>query len=74
VYIGQIVMAKVVQHQHDGPFRRLAWDPGIIGLGISLTDRDEWIFAGGNHSNFPLSCSFEEIISRFSDSMRSCSS
>ena len=43
VYIGQIVMARVVQHQHDDPFRRLAWDLGITGLGISLTDKGEWM-------------------------------
>jgi hypothetical protein len=60
--------------QHDDPFRRLAWDPGITGLGISLTDRGEWILAGGNPSDFPLSFSFEESVSLFSDSLRSCSS
>jgi hypothetical protein len=46
VYIGQTVMARVVQRQHDDPFPRLAWDPGITGLDIALTDRDEWILAG----------------------------
>jgi hypothetical protein len=29
VYDGKIVMIRVVQHQHDGPFQRLAWDTGI---------------------------------------------
>jgi hypothetical protein len=49
-------------------------DPRITGLGISFIDRGEWILAGGNHSNFPLNLSFEESISLFSDSLRSCSS
>jgi hypothetical protein len=48
--------------------------PGITGLDIALTDRDEWILAGGHHSDFPLSFSFEETISLFSDSLRSSSS
>jgi hypothetical protein len=74
VYIRQSVMDRVVQRQHDDPFLRLAWDPGITGLDIALTDRNEWILAGGNRSNFPLSFSFEETISFFSDSLRSCSS
>jgi hypothetical protein len=73
VYIGQTIMTRVVQRHHDGPFQRLAWDPGITGLGISLTDRGEWILAEGNHSYFPLSFSFEESVSLFSDSLRSCS-
>ena len=67
-------MARVVQRQHDDPFPRLVWDPEIIGLGIALTDRDEWILAGGNHLDFPLSFSFEETVSLFRDSLRSCSS
>ena len=74
VYDGKIVMIRVVQRQHDGPFQRLAWDPEITGLVISLIDRGEWILAGGNHSDFPLSFNFEESISLFSDSLRSCSS
>jgi hypothetical protein len=39
-------MIKVEKHQHDGPCQRLAWDPGITRLGISLTDGDEQMFAG----------------------------
>jgi hypothetical protein len=62
VYIGQTVMARVVQRQHDDPFRRLAWDLGITGMGISLTDRGEWILAGVNHSYFPLRFNFEERV------------
>jgi hypothetical protein len=65
-------MAKVVQRQHDDPFLRLPWDPDITGLDIALPDRDEWIVAGGNHSDFPLSFSFKETISIYS--LRSCSS
>jgi hypothetical protein len=34
-------MIRVEQRQHDGPCQRLAWDLGITGLGISLTDGDE---------------------------------
>jgi hypothetical protein len=55
VYIGQTVMARVVQRQHDDTFSRLVWDPGITGLDIALTDRDEWILVGGNRLDFPLS-------------------
>jgi hypothetical protein len=40
-------MIRVVQHSCDGPCQRLAWDPGITGLGISLTDGDEWITLQG---------------------------
>jgi hypothetical protein len=50
-------MITVVQHPCDGPCQRLAWEPGITGLGISLTDGDEWIFAGGSHFDFPVSFS-----------------
>jgi hypothetical protein len=50
-------MITVVKHPCDGPYQRLAWDPGITGLGISLIERDEWIFAGGSHFDFPLSFS-----------------
>jgi hypothetical protein len=66
-------MTRVVQCQRDGPFLRLAWDPGIAELGISLTDGGEWILVGGNHSDFPLSFSFEGSMSLFGDSLRSCS-
>jgi hypothetical protein len=38
-------MIRVEKHWHDGPCQRLARDPGITGLGISLTDGDEWAFA-----------------------------
>jgi hypothetical protein len=73
VYIGQTVMIGVVQRQRDGPFQILAWDPRIAGLGTSLTDGGEWILAEGNHLDFPLSFSFEESMSLFCDSLRSCS-
>jgi hypothetical protein len=74
VYIGQTVMARVVQRQHDDPFPRLAWNLGITRLDIALTNQDEWILTGGNHSNFPLSFNFDESVSLFSDSWRPCSS
>jgi hypothetical protein len=49
----------VVQCQHEDLRQRLAWDPGITGLSISLTDRGEWTFAGESCSNFPFSFSVE---------------
>jgi hypothetical protein len=66
-------MIRVVQRQHDGPFQRLAWDPGITGMGISFTDRGEWFFAGENHFDFPLSLNIGGSTSLFGDSLRSCS-
>jgi hypothetical protein len=50
---------RVVQGQHGDFRQRLAWDPGIAGLSISLTDRGEWTFAGESFSNFPFSFSVE---------------
>jgi hypothetical protein len=72
-YFEQTIMIRVEQHQHDGPCQRLAWDPGITGLGISLTDGDERTFAGGSHFDFPLSLSIGESTSLAGDSLRSCS-
>jgi hypothetical protein len=72
-YFEQTVMIRVEQHQHDGPCQRLAWDPGITWLGISLTDGDERTFAGGSHFDFPLSFSIGESTSLVGDSLRSCS-
>jgi hypothetical protein len=72
-YFDQTVMIRVEQHQHDGPCQRLAWDPGITGLGISLTGGDEWTFAGGSPLDFPLSFSIGESTSLVGDSLRSCS-
>jgi hypothetical protein len=48
------------------------FDLGIAGLGISLTDRGEWTFAGGSCSNFPLSFSVERSASLAGVSRRSC--
>ena len=53
-------MANIVQCHHGDPRQRIAWDPGIAGLSISLTDRGEWTFAGESCSDFPLSFSVEE--------------
>jgi hypothetical protein len=72
-YFEQTVMIRVEQHQYDGPCQRLAWDPGITGLVISLTDGDERMFAGGSHFVFPLSFSIGESTSLVGDSLRSCS-
>jgi len=72
-YFEQTVMIRVEQHQHDGPCQRLAWDPGIRRLGISLTARDKWMFAGGSHFDFPLTCSIGKSTSLTGDSLRFCS-
>jgi hypothetical protein len=56
-YFEQTIMIRVEQHQHDGPCHRLALDPGITELGISLTDGDEWIFTRGSHFDFLVSFS-----------------
>jgi hypothetical protein len=57
---GKTVMVRAVQCQHEDLRQRLAWDPGITGLGISLTDRGEWTIAGESYSNFPLIFSVRE--------------
>ena len=72
-YFEQTVMIRVEQHRHDGPCQRLAWDPGITGLGSSLNDGDEWTFVGGSHFDFTLSFSIGESTSLTGDSLRSCS-
>jgi hypothetical protein len=72
-YFEQTIMIRVEKHQHDGACQRLAWDPGITGLGISLTGGDEWTFARGSHFDFPLSFSIGESTSLAGDSLRSCS-
>jgi len=43
---GQTVMVRVVQCQHEDLRQRLAWDPGIAGLGISRIHEREWTIAG----------------------------
>ena len=59
IYREQSGMVSVVQCQHGDLRHRLAWDLGIAGLSISLTDRGEWTFAGESCSNFPFSFSVE---------------
>jgi hypothetical protein len=66
-------MVKVVQCQHEDFRQRLAWDPGIIGLSSSLTDRGEWTIAGEIYSNFPLSFSVKRSAPLAGISWRSCS-
>jgi hypothetical protein len=68
----QTVMVRVVQGQQGDLRQRLAWDPGIAGLDISLTDRGEWTIAGESYSNFPLSFSVERSASHAGVSRRSC--
>jgi hypothetical protein len=62
-----------VQCQHGDLQQSLAWDPGIAGLSISLTDMDEWTVAGESCFDFPLSFSIEESTSLEGVSRRSCS-
>jgi hypothetical protein len=69
---GQTVMVRAVQCQHEDLRQRLAWDPGIIGLSSSLTDRGEWTIAGESYSNFPLIFSVERSASVAGASRRSC--
>jgi hypothetical protein len=66
-------MVRVVQCQQEDRRQRLAWDPGIAGLSISLTDRGEWTFAGESYFNFPLSFSVEGSTTLEGVSRRSCS-
>jgi hypothetical protein len=66
-------MIRVVQRQRGDLGQRLAWDPGIAGLSISLIDGGEWILAGESHFDFPLSFSIKESMSLDGDSLRSCS-
>jgi hypothetical protein len=54
-YREQSGRAIIVQCQHGDLRQRLAWDPGIAGLSISLTGKGEWTIAGESYSNFPLS-------------------
>jgi hypothetical protein len=66
-------MVSRVQCQHGDLRQRLAWDTGIAGLRISLTDRGGWTFAGESCYNFPLSFSVEERTPLEGDSQRSYS-
>jgi hypothetical protein len=70
---GQTVMVRVVQCQHEDLRQRLAWDPRITGLGISLIHRREWTIVGESYSNFPLSFSVERSAPLAGVSWRSCS-
>jgi hypothetical protein len=72
-YFEQTIMIRVEKHRHDGPCQRLAWDPGITGPDISLTDGEERMLAEGSHFDFPLSFSIGESTSLTSDSLRSYS-
>jgi hypothetical protein len=65
-------MVRVVQGHHGDIRQRLAWDPGIVGLRISLTDRGEWTIAGESYSNFLLSFNVERSASLVDVSQRSC--
>jgi hypothetical protein len=73
IYREQSGMVNIVQCQHGDLRQSLAWDPGIAGLSISLTDRGEWTFAGESCFDFPLSFSVEESTSLEGVSWRSCS-
>jgi hypothetical protein len=56
-------MVRVVQCQRGDLWQRLAWDPGIAGLSISLTNRGEWTLAGERYFDFPVSFGAEESTS-----------
>jgi hypothetical protein len=71
VYIEYTVMITVVQNLCNGPCQRIAWDPGITRLVISLTDGNEWIFVGESHFDFPVSFSIGGSTSLVGDSLRS---
>jgi hypothetical protein len=58
-YNEQSGRAIIEQCQKGDLRQRLAWDPRIAGLSISLTNRGEWTFAGESCSNFPFSFSVE---------------
>jgi hypothetical protein len=73
IYREQSGRVSIVQCQHGDLRQSLAWDPGIAGLSISLTDRGEWTFAGESCFDFPLSFSVEESTSLEGVSWRSCS-
>ena len=70
---GHTAMVRVVQDQHGDLRQRLAWDPGIAGLSISLTDRGKWTFAGESCFDFPWSFSVDGSTSPEGVSRRSCS-
>ena len=69
---GKIVMVSTVQCQYEDLRQRLAWDPGIAGLSISLNDKGEWTLAGEICSDFPLSFSVDGSTSLEGVSWRSC--
>jgi hypothetical protein len=60
-------------YKHGDLRQRLARDPEIAGLSISLIDRGEWTIARESYSNFPLSFSIERSTSLAGVSRRSCS-
>jgi hypothetical protein len=62
-------MVRVVQCQHGDPWQRLAWDPRITRLSISLTDIGEWTFTGESYFDFLVSFNVEESTSLESDLM-----
>jgi hypothetical protein len=64
-------MVNIVSCHHGDLQQRLAWDPRIAGLSISLTDRGEWTLAGESCSDSPLSFSVEESTSLEGVSRRS---
>jgi hypothetical protein len=65
-------MVRVVQCQYEDLRQRLAWGPGIAGLGIAWIHKREWTIAGESYSNFPLSFSVEWSAPLAGISRRSC--
>jgi hypothetical protein len=60
-----------VQHQCGDVWKRLAWDPRIAGMIISLNDGGEWTLVGESYFDFPLKFIVEERTSLEGDSWRS---
>jgi hypothetical protein len=65
-------MVRVAQRQHGDLWQRLAWEPVIAGLSISLTDRGEWTLAGESYFDFSASFNIEESTSLVGVSWRAC--
>jgi hypothetical protein len=66
-------MDRVVQCQQEDRRQRLAWDPGIVGLSSSLTNKGESTIARESYFNFPFSFSVEGRTVLKGASWRACS-
>jgi hypothetical protein len=71
VYGEHTIMIRVVQRQCGDLWHRLAWDPRIARLSISLANGGEWTLGVEIYFDFPLSFSVEESTSHEGDLWRS---